>query len=53
MSHVDQLILQGSAIQRAPGLVKFATAVAYHFCLNLPELFSQPGARGLADPCIW
>ena len=32
-------------------LVNFVTAVAYHFCLNLPRAFWQPGARGLADPC--
>ena len=44
--------VQGSANPRAPGLVKFVTAVAYHFCLNLPRAFSQPGVRGLADPCI-
>ena len=43
--------IQGSANPRTPGLVNFVTAVAYHFCLNLPEKFSQPGARGLANPC--
>ena len=34
-----------------PGLVNFVPAVAYHFCLNLPEKFSQPGAHFLAQPC--
>ena len=43
--------VQGSANPRTPGLVNFVYAVAYHFCLNLPRAFSQPGARGLADPC--
>ena len=43
--------LQGSANPRAPGLVNFFTAVAYHLWPNLPIAFSQPGARGLADPC--
>ena len=43
--------LQGSANPQTPGLLNFVTAVAYHFCLNLPRAFSQPGARGLADPC--
>ena len=45
--------LQGSANPRAPGLVNFVPAVAYHFCLNLPEKFSQPGVHGLADPCMY
>ena len=27
------------------GLVKFVTAVAYHFCLNLPATFSQPRTK--------
>ena len=43
--------LQGLANPRIPGLVNLVTAVAYHFCLNLLGAFSQPGARGLADPC--
>ena len=43
--------VQGSANPRTPGLVNFVIAVAYHFCLNLLRAFSQPGARGLADPC--
>ena len=35
--------IQGSANPQAPGLVNFVP--------NLPKAFSQPGARGLADPC--
>ena len=27
-----------------PGWVNFVPAVAFHFCLNLPEKFSQPAA---------
>ena len=34
-----------------PGLVKFVPAVAYHFSLNLPEAFSQPGNGLLEVPC--
>ena len=33
-------------------MVNFVPAVAYHFCLNLPAVFSQPGARLLLEPCI-
>ena len=47
----EQSRVKGSANPQTPGLVNFVTAVAYHFCLNLPRAFSQPGARGLADPC--
>ena len=32
-------------------LVNFVPALAYHFCLNLPEKFSQPGAHVLSQPC--
>ena len=32
-------------------LVNFVPAVAYHFCLNLPANFSQPGNGNLAHPC--
>ena len=28
-------------------------AVAYHFCLALPEKFSQPGNRSFAGPCTY
>ena len=43
-------LLQGSANPRAPGLVNFVTAVAYPFCLNLPEKFSQPWNGNLVQP---
>ena len=33
------LSLQSSAKRRAPGLVNFVPAVAYHFCLALPPVF--------------
>ena len=32
-------------------MVKFVTAVTYHFCLALPAAFTQPGAHLLAVPC--
>ena len=38
---------------RAPGLVNFLPAVVYHFCLSLPEKFSQPGSHVFAQPCTW
>ena len=44
--------LQGSPKECFPGLVNFVTAVAYHFCLNLPIAFSQPGKHSFGDPCI-
>ena len=37
------MAIQGSAKRLRPGLVNFAVAVAYHFCLSLPASFSQPG----------
>ena len=43
--------VQSSAKRWTPGLVNFVPAVAYHFCLALPEAFTQPGTRLLADPC--
>ena len=36
----------------APGLVKFITAVAYHFYPSLPAAFTQPGALTLTGLCI-
>ena len=33
------------------GLVKFALALAYHLCLNLPRAFLQPGKHSFGDPC--
>ena len=44
-------LLQGSAKRLKPGLVKFVPAVAYHFCLNLPGAFSQPGKHSFGDTC--
>ena len=43
--------IQGSTNRRAPGLVNFVPALAYHFCLNLSAAFTQPGARLLVEPC--
>ena len=45
------LYTQGSPKECFPGLVNFVTAVAYHFCLNLPRAFSQPGKHSFGDPC--
>ena len=44
--------VQGSAKRLSPGLMKFAAAVAYHFCLALLAIFTQPGAHILAELCI-
>ena len=44
-------LVQGWAKLPFPGLVNFVPAVAYHFCLILPENFSQPGNGILAQPC--
>ena len=41
----------GSAKRLWPGLVNFVAALAYHFCLALPALFTQPGNHHLAEPC--
>ena len=38
-----KFILQGSTNRRAPGLVNFVPALAYHFCLNLPAAFTNLG----------
>ena len=35
--------LQAWAMKPFPGLVNFVPAVAYHFCRNLPAIFSLPG----------
>ena len=40
--------IQGSAKRRSPGLVNFVPALAYHFCLGLPAVFTQPGDHILA-----
>ena len=45
-------IVQGSSIRWAQGLVNFVPAVADHFCLNLPEAFSEPRARLILEPRI-
>ena len=45
--------VQGSPKECFPGLVNFVTAVAYHFCLNLPRAFSQPGKHSFGDPCTY
>ena len=45
-------IVQGSTNRRSLGLVNFVPAFAYHFCLNLPAAFTQPGARLLVELCI-
>ena len=37
--------LLGPEIILVRGLLKLVPAAAYHFCLNLPATFSQPGAR--------
>ena len=47
----DRIDLQILAKVGASGLVNFITAVTYHFCLNLPAAFTQPGAPTLADLC--
>ena len=47
---VVKTFIQGSTNRQALGLVNF-TALAYHFCLNLPAAFTQPGARLLVEPC--
>ena len=39
--------------KRFPGCEDFVLAVAYHFCLALPEKFSQPGKHSLARPCTY
>ena len=45
--------LQGSPKECFPGLVNFVTAVAYHFCLNLPIASSQPGKHSFGDHCTY
>ena len=44
--------VQGRTIRLFPGLVNFVPAVAYHFCLNLPAAFLQPGNGLLDKPCM-
>ena len=45
------LEIQGWTIRPSPGLVNFVPAVAYHFCLNLPAAFLQPGNGLLEGLC--
>ena len=47
-----QGFLQGWAKKWSPGLVTFVPAVAYHFCLNLPENLNLKNSRnpGLFSP---
>ena len=42
--------MQGWAKKVVPGLVNFVPIVAYNFCLNLPDIFSQPCVHFLAQP---
>ena len=44
--------VRGSTVRQASGLMNFAAAVAYHFCLGLPTALTQPWAHLLAEPCI-
>ena len=53
ISYFPCYIVQGSTNRRAPGLVNFVLALAYHFCLNLPATFTQPGAHLLVEPCTY
>ena len=50
---VNLWTVQGSTNRRAPGLVNFVPVLAYHFCLNLPAAFTEPGARLLVEPCTY
>ena len=47
---MSQINLQGSAKRLWPGLVNFAVAVAYHFCLSLPTAFTQHGKAFWPSP---
>ena len=46
------ITVQGPAKKLFPGCENFVLAVAYHFCLALPEKFSQLGNHSFAGPCI-
>ena len=52
MARSHFLTVQGSTNKWALGLVNFVLALAYHFSLNLPAAFTQPGARArlLVEP---
>ena len=45
--------VQGSTNMLAPGFMNFVLALAYHFWLNLPAAFTQPGAQLLVEPCTY
>ena len=49
--HVLEIMLQGSAKRRSPGLVNLV-AIAYHFSLALPSAFTQPVDYLSAELCI-
>ena len=42
-----------TAERRAPGLVNFVPAIAYHICLEFHAALTQPGAHILAEPRYW
>ena len=46
----DLCNLQGWPKRWTPGLVNFITALAYHFCLDLPAAFTQPRDHLIAEP---
>ena len=48
---VPQSLLQVATKRLGSGLVNFVTALAYHFCLNLPAIFTQLGDHLLSEPC--
>ena len=50
--HAQGWVIQGSAKGLRPGMVNFAPAVGYHFCLALPTVFTQPGRSLLAIPVV-
>ena len=47
------IMLTGNLLKAVSGLVNFVPAVAYHFCVNLPEAISQPGNGLLELPCMF
>ena len=48
---MDTRYIQGLTIRPFPGLVNIVSAIAYHFCLNLPAAFSQPRNSLIVEPC--
>ena len=48
-----RVTIQGWTTFPFPGSVNSVPAVVYHFCLNLPEKFSQPGNGMLAQLDYW